>query len=500
MRAHLCGSELLQIADTVAREKGLEREDIFEAMESALQKVGQTRYGQDYDIRASIDRKTGEVKLTRWTAVVELVENPYTEVALEEARARDNTIEIGGALSEGLPLFDLGRGEAQVAWPAIVQHVRNVEREKQYEEFKDRVGEVISGVVKRAEFNSVTLDLGRTEAIIRRDQLLPREVFHVGDRVRAYIAEVRREERGPQIFLSRTHPQFMAKLFAQEVPEVYEHVIDIKAVARDSGSRAKIAVYTRDSGIDPVGTCVGVRGSRVQAVVQELQGEKVDIIPWSNDPATFIVNALAPAEVTKVVLDEEAHRVEVVVPDDQLSLAIGRRGQNVRLASQLTGWALDMQTESEDSEKRKEVYQRQSAIFIEALDCDEMVAHLLVLEGFNSPEELAMASIEELTSIEGFDGEIARELQERAQGYVKRKTKELQEQLAALGVASELMEIEGLALDMLVTLAEKHDVKTLDDLGDFATDELVEALSDYEFKPEEAESVIMAARAHWFKD
>ncbi|MDR2417037.1 MAG: transcription termination factor NusA [Holosporales bacterium] len=496
--ARLCGADLLQVADVVAREKGLAREDIFEAMESALQKVGQTRYGQNYDIRVSIDRKTGDVKLARWTTIVDVVEDPYTEIALEEAKERDTAAEVGGTLLEELPLFDLGRGEAQVAWPAIVQHMRNAEREKQYEEFKDRVGEIISGAVKRAEFGSVTLDLGRTEAVIRRDQLLPREVFHVGDRIRAYIVEVRREERGPQIFLSRTHPQFMARLFTQEVPEIYERVIDIKAVARDPGSRAKIAVFARDPNIDPVGACVGIRGSRVQAVVQELQGEKVDIIPWSDDQATFIVNALAPAEVTRVVLDEEAHRVEAVVPDDQLSLAIGRRGQNVRLASQLTGWAIDMKTESEDSEKRKEAHQQQSALFIEALDCDEMVAHLLILEGFNSPEELTMTPVEEIASIDGLDADIAQELQDRAKEYVEKRTKELQNQLLQLGVTQELLEIEGLALDMLLTLAEKHGVKTLDNLGDFSKDELVEALVEYEFTPEEAGSVVMAARAHWF--
>ncbi|MDR1910638.1 MAG: transcription termination factor NusA [Holosporales bacterium] len=496
--ARLYGADLLQVADVVAREKGLSREDVFEAMENALQKVGRTRYGQNYDIRVSIDRKTGDVRLARWTTVVDVVEDPYTQITLEEAKERDAAAETGSELSEELPLFDLGRGEAQVAWPAIMQHMRNAEREKQYEEFKDRVGEIISGAVKRAEFSSVTLDLGRTEAVIKRDQLLPREVFHVGDRVRAYIVEVRREERGPQIFLSRVHPQFMARLFTQEVPEVYESVIDIKAVARDPGSRAKMAVFARDPNIDPVGACVGIRGSRVQAVVQELQGEKVDIIPWSDDPATFIVNALAPAEVTRLVLDEESHRVEVVVPDDQLSLAIGRRGQNVRLASQLTGWAVDIKTEKEDSERRKETYQQQSALFVEALDCDEMVAHLLVSEGFHSPEDLAMTSVEEISSVEGLDADVAQELQNRAKEYVEKRTKELQNQLLQLGVTPELLEIEGLALDMLLTLAEKHKVKTLDDLGDFSKDELVEALAEYEFMPKEAERVIMAARAHWF--
>ncbi|MDR1267251.1 MAG: transcription termination factor NusA [Holosporales bacterium] len=501
MTKRLCGPELLQMADIVAREKGLEREDIFRAMEGAFQKVGHAHYGQNYDIRASVDRKSGDIQLTRWLTVVEEVEDPYTQISLTEAKERDASADVGASLlEEELPLVELGRGEAQAAWPAIIQHVRGAEREKQYEEFKNRVGEVLSGVVKRAEFNSVTLDLGHSEAVIRRDQLLPREVFHAGDRVRAYIADVRREDRGPQVFLSRTHPQFMARLFAQEVPEVYEHVIEIKAVARDPGSRAKMAVYTRDSNIDPVGACVGIRGSRVQAVVQELQGEKVDIILWSEDQATFIVNALAPAEVTRVLLDEDTRRVEVVVPDDQLSLAIGRRGQNVRLASQLTGWAIDMKTESEDAEKRKKSYQHQSEVFMSALDCDEMVSRLLVAEGFASPEELALTSVDELAGVEGLDTETAQELKSRAQEYVSKRTKELHGRLTKLGVATDLMEIEGLALDMLMTLAEQHGVKTLDDLGDFSRDELMEALETYELLPEEAEAVIMAARAHWFQE
>ncbi|MDR0661766.1 MAG: transcription termination factor NusA [Holosporales bacterium] len=499
-KGYIGGAELLQVVEAVAREKGLEREDIFAAMEDAFQKIGCTRYGQSHDIRASVDRKTGEVTLSRWMTVVETVEDPYRETNLEEAQQRDSNAKIGSTFSEELPFFELGRGEAQIAWPAIIHHIREAERAKQYEDFKDRIGEVVSGVVKRAEFNSVTLDLGHSDAMIRRDQLLPREVFHVSDRIRAYIVDVRREERGPQVFLSRTHSQFMARLFAQEVPEVYEHIIEIKAVARDPGSRAKMAVHTRDPNIDPIGACVGVRGSRVQAVVQELQGEKVDIIPWSEDQATFIVNALAPAEVARVVLDEETHHVEVVVPDDQLSLAIGRRGQNVRLASQLTGWAIDLQTESDDSEKRKESYKQRSEVFITALDCDEMIAHLLVSEGFDSPEDLALTPVEEIATLEGLDSGTAEELKNRAQEYVEKKMQEVENRLTELGVAPELMRLEGLALDMLMTLAEEHAVKTLDDLGDFSKDELMEALSAYEFRPEEAETVIMAARAHWFQD
>jgi N utilization substance protein A len=386
-----------------------------------------------------------------------------------------------------------------MAKQVIVQRVRDAERQRQYREYKDRVGEIANGIVKRVEYGNVTVELGRAEAILRRDETLPREHFKNGDRVRAYIYDVREEPRGPQIFLSRTHPQFMAKLFMQEVPEIYDGIITIKSVARDPGSRAKIGVVSKDSSIDPVGACVGMRGSRVQAVVGELQGEKIDIIPWSNEAATFVVNALAPAEVTKVVLDDISHRIEVVVPDDQLSQAIGRRGQNVRLASMLTGWDIDILTEAEESERRTEETKTRSALFIEALDVDDVIAHLLVAEGFATVEEIAYTEIDELAQIEGFDEDVAAELRDRALAYLEQRDAALSEQRVALGVTDEVAAVEGLSPAMLVALGEKE-VKTLDDLADLATDELVEIVGAEAMTSEEAERIIMAARAHWFDE
>ena len=381
----------------------------------------------------------------------------------------------------------------------IVQKVREAERERQYEEYKDRIGEIVNGLVKRVEYGSIIVDLGRAEAVVRRDELLPRESYRVGDRVRAYVYDVRRELRGPQIFLSRTHPQFMAKLFAQEVPEVYDAIIEIRAVARDPGSRAKIGVFSNDTSIDPVGACVGMRGSRVQAVVNELQGEKIDIIQWSPDAATFIVNALAPAEVTKVVLDEDAQRIEVVVPDDQLSLAIGRRGQNVRLASQLTGWDIDILTEAEESERRQEEFRERSQMFVDTLDVDEVIGQLLVTEGFTEVEEVAYVPLDELTAIEGFDEELAGELANRARIHLEKKEAERQQRRVELGVTDELAAIEGLNSIMLVTLGE-NGIKTLDDFADLAGDEVLELLAIHGLAETEANEMIMAARAHWFDD
>jgi transcription termination/antitermination protein NusA len=378
--------------------------------------------------------------------------------------------------------------------------VRDAERQRQFNEYKDRVGEIVNGLVKRVEFGNVIVDLGRAEAILRRDELLPRESFRQGERVRAYIYDVRQEVRGPQIFLSRTHPQFMAKLFAQEVPEIYDGIIEIRAVARDPGSRAKIAVISNDSGIDPVGACVGMRGSRVQAVVAELQGEKIDIIPWSQDPATFVVNALAPAEVAKVVMDEEQRRIEVVVPDDQLSLAIGRRGQNVRLASQLTGWDIDILTEAEESERRQEEFRTRSKMFIDALDVDDVIAHLLVTEGFTSVEEVAFVPLSELAGIEGFDETVAGELQQRGRVFLEEQNAMLEAKRKELGVSDEIAALAGMTPALLVAVGEKG-VKTLDDLADLAGDELIEMVGNAaKLEPDEANAIIMAARAHWFAD
>ena len=399
--------ELLQIADAVAREKSIDRGIVIAAMEDAIAKAARARYGSETDVHAEIDAKKGELRLSRHMLVVELVENPSNQISLEDARRLNPGAQIGDTIADTLPPLEYGRIAAQSAKQVIVQKVREAERDRQYQEFKDRIGDIVNGTVKRVEYGSVIVDLGRGEAIIRRDEMLPREVFRNGDRVRAFVFDVRRETRGPQIFLSRTHPQFMAKLFAQEVPEIYDGIVEIKAVARDPGSRAKIGVISRNSSVDPVGACVGMRGSRVQAVVNELQGEKIDIIPWSPDIATFVVNALAPAEVAKVVLDEDRERIEVVVPDSQLSLAIGRRGQNVRLASQLTGWDIDILTEQEESERRQADFENSTRVFMEALNVDEVVGQLLASEGFSSVEELALVDIRDLAGIEGFDEETA---------------------------------------------------------------------------------------------
>jgi N utilization substance protein A len=492
--------ELLQVADTVARDKSIDRDEVLEAMEQAIQKAGRTKYGQEYDIRAEIDRKNGEIRLMRFRQVADPIENEATQMTLDAAKELNPQAELGDFITDPLPPIDFGRIAAQTAKNVIVQKVRDAERQRQFREFKDRIGDIVNGLVKRVEFGNVVVDLGRAEAILRRDELIPRENFRQGERVRAYIYDVREEARGPQIFLSRTHPQFMAKLFAQEVPEIYDSIIEIRAVARDPGSRAKIAVISNDSGIDPVGACVGMRGSRVQAVVAELQGEKIDIIPWSADPATFVVNALAPAEVAKVVMDEEQRRIEVVVPNDQLSLAIGRRGQNVRLASQLSGWDIDILTEDEESERRQEEFRSRSKMFIDALDVDDVIAHLLVTEGFTSVEEVGFVAPEELSDIEGFDETIAAELQQRARTFIEAQNAAREERRLELGVSDEIAALEGISPALLVALGEK-DIKTLDDLADLAGDELVEIADTADkLDLEQANAIIMAARAHWFAD
>jgi N utilization substance protein A len=464
--------ELLQIADAVAREKSIDKTIVIDAMADAIQKAARSRYGQETNIRADINPQTGEMKLQRLMEVAEVVEEPARQIALKDARHRNPDAQVGDFIAEQLPPMDFGRIAAQSAKQVIVQKVREAERDRQYDEFKDRIGEIVNGTVKRVEYGNVIVDLGRGEAIIRRDELIPRELFKYGDRVRAYVYDVRREQRGPQIFLSRTHPQFMAKLFAMEVPEIYDGIIEIKSVARDPGSRAKIAVISRDSSIDPVGACVGMRGSRVQAVVGELQGEKIDIIPWNDNAATFIVNALQPAEVAKVVLDEDAEKIEVVVPDDQLSLAIGRRGQNVRLASQLTGWDIDILTEEEESQRRQKEFVDRSNLFMEALDVDEMVGQVLASEGFSSVEEVAYVDQDEISSIEGFDEETAQEIQSRAREYLERIEAEHDAKRKELGVEDDLRQVPGITTAMMVALGEDG-VKTVEDFAGYAVDDLV---------------------------
>ncbi len=489
-------TEILQIADAVAREKGIGREQVIEALENAIQVAGRRKYGHEHNIKAEIDRKSGEIRLYRITDVVETVENEVTQITLAQARRKDKTLEIGAQIKDPLPPIDFGRIAAQTAKQVIVQKVRDAERDKQFEEYKDRVAEIVSGTVKRIEYGNVTVDFGRTEGFLRRDELIPRETFRQGDRIRAYIYDVRREKTGPQIFLTRTRPEFMAKLFAQEVPEIYDGIIEIKAVARDPGSRAKIAVWSRDSNVNPVLSCVGVRGARVQAVVGELQGEKIDIIEWSNDPATFVVNALSSAEVSKVVLDESKQRIEVVVPDDQLSLAIGRRGQNVRLASQLVGWNIDILTEEVESNRRADEFNSLSKLFTDALNVEEVIAHLLVTEGFTTVEEVAYVPLEDLTSIEGFDEGVASELRARARDWLEAQKKVAEEKLRELGMDEKLLEL-GLPNDALIKLGEGK-ILTLDDFADLSRAEFLDIVPHVRLSPEEIDAMIMKARAHWF--
>ena len=491
--------ELLLVADAVAREKAISRDEVLEAMEQAIQKAGRAKYGHEKDIRAVIDRKTGEVRLSRWTEVVEEVEHEDSQIPHYIAIKIQPNIQIGEFIIDPLPPIDFGRIAAQTAKQVIVQRVREFERNRQYEDFKDRVGEIVNGTIKRTEYGNLLVEIGSSEALLRRDELIPRENFRNSERVRAYIYDVRKEPRGPQIFLSRSHPAFLAKLFAQEVPEIYDGIIEIKAVARDPGSRAKMAVTSKDATIDPVGACVGVRGSRVQAVVQELQGEKIDIVPWSGQAATFVVNALAPAEVTKVVMDEEAGRVEVVVPDDQLSLAIGRRGQNVRLASQLTRWDIDILTETEESERRQEEFKTRTSALVNDLDVDDVIAGLLATEGFQNIDELAFAAPEEIAEIDGFDENIAQELVQRAEEFLVKQQDSLDQQRQELGVTDDIVELDCFTPQMLILLGEKG-VKTLDDLADLASDELIEILGADSLDEETANAIIMSAREHWFED
>ena len=494
--------EIILVADTVAREKNIDRDDVLEAMEIAIQKAGRSKYGFEHDIRAHIDRKTGAITLARYREVVESedqIENEVTQMTLKQAKAYDKNIKVGEFIVDNLPPIDFGRIAAQTAKQVIVQKVRDAERNKQFEEYKEKVGTIVNGTVKRVEFGNVILDIGKAEAILRRDEIIPREKFKNGDRVRAYVLDVRKENKGPQIFLSRTCPEFLAKLFTSEVPEIYDGIVKIVSVARDPGSKAKIAVKTDDVTVDAVGACVGLRGIRVQAVVTELQGEKIDIVPYSEDKAQFIVAALAPAEVTKVVLDEENNRIEVVVPQEQFSVAIGRRGQNVKLASQLIGSDIDVLTEEQEQERRSNENKVRSQRFMEALDVDEMIAHLLIAEGFATIDEVALVPLQELAEIEGFDEDVAKELQSRAKAFVEKRNQEFEEKSKSLGIDEAIQNIEGLDRDMILTMADKG-VKTIDDLADLAADELIEILGENTISVNEANKIIMAARQHWFDD
>ena len=492
--------ELIQVAETVSREKSIDKEEVITAMEEAIEKAARSKYGLERDIRANIDRKNGSINIAQFTEVVEIVENEYTQMTYNESQRRNLNVGIGEFYKQSLPPIDFGRIAAQTAKQVISQKVREAERQRQFQEYKDRVGEIVVGTIKRVDNQSVTIDLGRAEAIIKKDQMIPREQLRPGDRLRCFIIEVSEQVKGPQIFLSRASNDFLAALFTQEVPEIYDGIIEIKGVAREPGSRAKISAFSNDPSIDPVGACVGMRGSRVQAVVSELQGEKIEIIPWTDDPVTFVINALAPAVPSKVVMDEDANRMEVVIPDDQLSLAIGRRGQNVRLASQLTGWFVDILTEAEESEKRQEEFSERSKIFIEALDIDDVIAHLMVSEGFITISDIAEASLEELMSIEGFDEDISTELSARAQNFVKMENQRIDSALKELKVKNDLYEFSELSKADILTLAENN-IKTLDELAELDSGELFGILGNKVFiNEDDAGSVIMKARQHWFTE
>ena len=492
--------ELIQVAEAVAREKLIDKEDVILAMEDAIQRAARSKYGLERDIRATVNRNNGAISIEQYTHVVQEVEDESTQMSLEEALRRDQSLKIGDYHKKELPPFDFGRIAAQSAKQVISQKVRDAERLRQYNQFKDRVGEIILGTVKRFDNFSVTLDIGKAEGVIRKEEMIPREQLKPGDRVRTYILNVSEETRGPQIFLSRSCNEFLSLLFTQEVPEIYDGIIEIKGVAREPGSRAKISVYSKDNTIDPVGACVGMRGSRVQAVVDELQGEKIEIIPWSEDPVTFVINSLAPAVPSKVIMDEEAGRMEVVVPDDQLSLAIGRRGQNVRLASVLSKWYIDVISESDESDKRQEEINESTKIFIEALDVDDVIAHLIVAEGYSSINDIADTSIDELNNIEGFEEELSIELKERAQNYVKLQNENVEKKLKSSGIDSKLYEFSYLSKFDILTLVE-NDIKTLDDLADLDSEELFTLLGKKVFNNEnEAGEIIMEARKHWFDE
>ncbi|MBL6781526.1 MAG: transcription termination/antitermination protein NusA [Alphaproteobacteria bacterium] len=492
----ISGNELLQVADVVAREKAIDREEVLIAMEMAIQKAGRSRYGQDRDIRAMIDRKSGQITLEQFTEVVDIIEDEVTQTTLEDAKKIDSSLDIGSFIRETLPPLEFGRIAAQTAKQVISQRVREAERARQFEEYKGREGEIVIGTVKRAENYMITVDLGRAEAVIRREDMIPKEIIKQGDRIRAQIKEVREELRGPQIFLTRAGDQFMAALFTQEVPEIYDGIIEIKGVVREPGSRAKMSVYSHDPSIHPVGSCVGMRGSRVQAVVNELHGEKIEIIPWSEDIVSFAINALAPAEVAKVVVHQDEGRLEVIVPNDQLSLAIGRRGQNVRLASQLTGWYIDILSQSEEYER----FQERSESFMEQLDIDDVIASLLVAEGFIGIDDIAESDVEELMSIQGFDEGIAEELWNRAVDFVERENTRINAEMAQFTVANDLIEFSMTTPAMILTLA-KNGILTLNDLADLDIDEVVKYLGEHGVTSEEkAGEIIMEARKHWFDD
>ncbi len=495
--------EMLQVASNVAQEKNIDQDSVFLAMEQALEKSARVKYGNEIDIRVTIDRNTGDIELKSFLEVVENIDEELQsrQILLEEARKYKSNISVGEYITKQLPPIELGRVAAQNAKGVIIQKVREADKSKQYEEYKDKVGEIAVGIVKRIEFGNLIIDLGKSEAIIKREELIPRETFKNGDRVRAYIYEVKNDIKGYQVFLSRTHPQFLAKLFFQEVPEIYDGIITVKSVARDPGSRAKISVYTDDSTIDPVGACVGMRGSRVQAVVNELQGEKIDIVTWSDNQATFLANALAPAEVSKIFLYEEKNKVEVVIPDDQLSLAIGRKGQNVKLASNLTSLEIDILTEEEESERRQLEFKEKSMLISELLDVEDVIAQLLVTDGYTSIDSIANESIENIEKIEGFDSDLAKEIVERSKNYLDEQEIENKKIIDENIKDENLKNLDGVNNQILAELA-KANILTMDDFADLATFELIDKedgiLRKLDLDEEKVNNMIMKAREKWF--
>ncbi|MDY6407373.1 MAG: transcription termination factor NusA [Pseudomonadota bacterium] len=491
--------ELIQMADILAREKNIDKSAVLDAMEQGISKAGRSKYGPEYDIRTKIDPNTGAIQMARYLTVVEAVEDEFTQISLSDAQKKDSSLKIGDEIIDLLPPMDFGRIAAQTAKQVITQKVRDAERMCQYNEMKDKKGQIVNGIVKRVENGNLIVEVGRVETLLRRDELIPRESYRVGDRIRALVLDVRAEQRGPQVFLTRSHPQFLAALFTAEVPEIYDGTIEIKGVSRDPGSRAKIAVYSKDSTIDARGACIGMRGIRVQAVVTELQGEKVDVVLWSPDPATFIVNALAPNEVLKIVIDEQAGNVEVVLNEEQLSLAIGRRGQNIKLVSQLTGWHIDMMTEAQEAEHREAETKERVDLFMKALDIDDMMARILIQEGFAKVEDIAYIALDELTGIEGFDEDLAEELQNRAKAYLVAHQDALTKQIESQQVSDDLKNMEGLTLDMVAALGNAG-IKTLDDFADLASDELIEIVGAKNMDTDTANALIMKAREHWFEE
>ncbi len=492
--------DIVEISKNIAKEKGIAPEEVIDAMEFAIAKAGRTKYGFEQDIRAKIDRDSGKIGLYRYLEVVENIgelpeEERQNKIDMKSLGKENKELKIGEYLIEELPPLDFGRIAVQTAKQVIYQRVKEAEKVMQFNEFKDKIGEIVNGVVKRVEYGNLIIDLGKGEAILRKDELLNKEIFRRSDRIRAYIADVKHDLKGHQIFLSRAHNNFLVKLFFQEVPEIYDGIIEVKSVARDPGSRAKIAVYTKEKSIDPVGACVGMRGSRVQAVVNELQGEKIDIVLWSEDIATYVVNALGPAEVDKVIIEEDIKKIDVIVPDEQLSLAIGRKGQNVRLASSLSGWSIDILTTSQESERRNEEFKNLSQKFMTDLDVDEVIAHLLVTEGFSSLDEIAMVSMQELTSIEGFDENLSNELITRAKTHLNKVREENLELLKKEGVEQYLLDSKMLGIEHLMKLSENK-IKTRDQLADLSNDELIDLLGNIE--KEKADEIIIDARKHWF--